>query len=86
MENKWNKSSNSEYTHRDVLRNSVADDISTENIDSARTERLIEKINRLCKCAACFLYTMSQVQICACTRICIWRTATLFDNRGRNGI
>ena len=31
-----------------------ADDISTENIDSARTERLIEKINRLCKCAACF--------------------------------
>ena len=56
MENQWNKSRNSEYTHRDVLRNSVADDISGENADSARTERLIEKMNRLCKCAACFLW------------------------------
>lgn len=55
MGSQWNKSSNSEYTSRDVLRNSVADDISGENADSARTERLIEKINRLCKCAACFL-------------------------------
>ena len=54
MENQWNKSRNSEYTRRDVLRNPAADDISTENIDSARTERLTEKINRLCKCAACF--------------------------------
>ena len=61
MENQWNKSSNSEYTHRDVLRNSVADDISTENIDSARTERLIEKINRLCECAACFFCVYDEI-------------------------
>ena len=34
---------------------------------------------RLCSARECakahsfFVYTMSQVQICACTRICIWR-------------
>ena len=43
------------YIGRDVLWDSVINDISGENADSARTETLIEKINRLCKCAACFL-------------------------------
>ena len=85
MENQWNKSRNSVYTRRDVLRTCAVDDISGENADSARTERLIEKINRLCKCAACFLYTMSQVQICACTRICIWRTAIFLITEGGMG-
>ena len=95
MENQGKKTELLNTSGRDVLWDSVINDISGENADSARTERLTEKINRLCKCAACFfVYTMSQVQICACTRIYIWRkiypvteqTATLFDNRGRNGI
>lgn len=64
MENQWNKSRNFEYTRRDVLRNFAADDISRENADSVRTERRIEKMNRLCKCAACFfVYTMSLLDL-----------------------
>ena len=79
MENQWNKSRNSVYTRRDVLRNFAVDDISGENADSARTERLIEKINRLCKCAACFL--------CIRENLPGDRTdCDTFDNRGRNGI
>ena len=27
----------------------------------------------MCGVSPLFVYTMSQVQICACTRICIWR-------------
>ena len=27
----------------------------------------------MCGVSSLFVYTMSQVQICACTRICIWR-------------
>ena len=48
---------------RDVLWDSVINDISGENADSARTERLVEKINRLCECAACFfVYTTKFTQ------------------------
>ena len=32
MGNQWNENRNSEYTHRDVLWNSVADDISRETL------------------------------------------------------
>ena len=32
-----------------------------------------------------FVYTMSQVQICACTRICIWRTAIFLITEGGMG-
>ena len=85
MENQGKKTELLHTSGRDVLWDSVINDISGENADSARTERLIEKINRLCKCAACFLYTMSQVQICACTRICIWRTAIFLITEGGMG-
>ena len=85
MENQGKKTELLNTSGRDVLWDSVINDISGENADSARTERLIEKINRLCKCAACFLYTMSQVQICACTRICIWRTAIFLITEGGMG-
>ena len=85
MENQWNKSRNSEYTRRDVLRNSAADDISTENIDSARTERLIEKINRLCKCAACFFVYVEPARFVE-NGMVTEAACDIFDNRGRNGI
>ena len=55
MENQGKKTELSNTSDRDALWDSVIKDISGENADSARTERLIEKINRLCKCAACFL-------------------------------
>lgn len=55
MENQGKKTELLNASGRDVLWDSVINDISGENADSARTERLIEKINRLCKCAACFL-------------------------------
>jgi hypothetical protein len=55
MENQGKKTELLNASCRDVLWDSVINDISGENVDSARTERLIEKINRLCKCAACFL-------------------------------
>lgn len=79
MENQGKKTELLNASCRDVLWDSVINDISGENVDSARTERLIEKINRLCKCAACFcvyekIYPMTE------------QTATLFDNKGRNGI
>ena len=32
-----------------------------------------------------FVYMMSQVQICACTRICIWRTEILLITEGGMG-
>ena len=54
MENQGKKTELSNTSDRDALWDSVINDISGENADSARTERLIEKINRLCKCAACF--------------------------------
>ena len=55
MENQGKKTELLNASCRDVLWDSVINDISGENADSVRTERLIEKINRLCKCAACFL-------------------------------
>ena len=55
MENQGKKTELSNTSDRDALWDSVINDISGENADSARTERLIEKINRLCKCEACFL-------------------------------
>ena len=55
MENQGKKTELSNTSDRDALWDSVINDISGENADSARTERLIAKINRLCKCAACFL-------------------------------
>ena len=55
MENQGKKTELSNTSDRDALWDSVINDISGENADSARTERLIERINRLCKCAACFL-------------------------------
>ena len=57
---------------------SVINDISGENVDSARTERLIEKINRLCKCAACF-FVVENVMVTE-------TDCDIFDNRGRDGI
>ena len=55
MENQGKETELLNASCRDVLWDSVINDIPGENADSARTERLIEKINRLCKCAACFL-------------------------------
>ena len=55
MENQGKKTELLNASCRDVLWDSVINDIFGENADSARTERLIEKINRLCKSAACFL-------------------------------
>lgn len=79
MENQGKKTELLNASCRDVLWDSVINDISRENVDSARTERLIEKINRLCKCAACFL--------CIRENLSGDRTdCDTFDNRGRNGI
>lgn len=79
MENQGKKTELLNASCRDVLWDSVINDISGENADSARTERLIEKINRLCKCAACFL--------CIRENLSGDRTdCDTFDNRGRNGI
>lgn len=79
MENQGKKTELLNASCRDVLWDSVINDISGENADSARTERLIEKINRLCKCAACFL--------CIRENLSDDRTdCDTFDNKGRNGI
>lgn len=79
MENQGKKTELLNASCRDVLWDSVINDISGENADSARTERLIEKINRLCKCAACFL--------CIRENLSGDRTdCDTFDNKGRNGI
>ena len=63
MENQGKKTELLNTSGRDVLWDSVINDISGENADSARTEILIEKINRLCECAACFfVYTTKFTQ------------------------
>ena len=79
MENQGKKTELLHTSGRDVLWDSVINDISGENAASARTERLIERINRLCECAACFL--------CIRRNLPSDRTdCDTFDNRGRNGI
>lgn len=63
MENQGKKTELLHTSGRDVLWDSVINDTSGENAASARTERLIEKINRLCECAACFfVYTTKFTQ------------------------
>ena len=66
MENQGKKIELLHTSGRDVLWDSVINDISVENADSARTERLIEKINRLCECAACFfcVYVEPSIDLC----------------------
>lgn len=61
MENQGKKTELLHTSGRDVLWDSVINDISVENADSARTERLIEKINRLCECAACFFCVYDEI-------------------------